>query len=314
MNEKPFFHPFILFLSLAILAMAGCGPAQSKVESVVEKISPKAMVKKVLPKKATLKKRAMVLPVIDQAGFGAQEGEAITRNLVNLLLDSPAVLLFEPPKSLANPLGNKTPKFGIIIPSPTLIKKADQLGMNAVITGVLNPVEATDKETGIWPFKSHKRFYEISMVINVVGVTSGTLLLSNLESEEESLPLADVEGRDQTKIIQQRLKEPLRRILKRQAEAIEDELREKPWTGKILAVENQTIRINAGSDVGLTPGQSFAVFAPGETISAKDGQTIDLLGTRVGEIKVQSVMKREAFATPVEEGGFLPGQVIRFNP
>lgn len=289
----------VLF-SLFVLIMCGCGTTKSVVQKITQS-------------KPDLKKRVMVLPFIDQAGVGPERAAQITFNFVELLRKSPNLLLCQPPKGLSLPPGAKTPEFGIVT-HPGLIKTAEGLGMNVLITGVLNPIETTTKKTGVWPFRKAKINHEISMVLNVVNVASGCLYLSRHESGEVALPVDEVQGRDEEEITDQVLKKSIPRILKRQAMAVAKNLTQQPWTGKILAVDNNTIRIPAGKDLGVYPGQLFIVLAQGESILGRTGRSIGLLGKKIGKIKVTSVMETQSLAMPVVEAAFLPGQIIRFRP
>ena len=144
---------------------------------------------------------------------------------------------------------------------------------------------------------------------------SKTLLLSNLESEEEWGSLEDkVKSQDKKQLVDELLQEHMPRILKRQASAVLKKLLKDPWTGQILAVDNDTIKITAGKDIGLRPDQHFTVFARGESISSEGGQSFSLLGERIGEIRVTSIMEDQSLAVAVEQGPFSPGQAIRMTP
>ena len=69
--------------------------------------------------------------------------------------------------------------------------------------------------------------------------------------------------------------------------------------------------INAGSEVGVEPGQEFNVFAEGETITCNDGKSLKILGKKLGKIKVTSIMEKHSLAVPVGKGEFLEGQIVR---
>ncbi|MBW1798654.1 MAG: hypothetical protein JRJ21_09695 [Deltaproteobacteria bacterium] len=120
-----------------------------------------------------------------------------------------------------------------------------------------------------------------------------------------------MKDQDQGQIIDRVLKEAMPRILKRQRKAVTKGLAKEPWSGRILSVENNTMMINAGSEVGVNSGQEFTVFAQGETIPCKDGKSLKILGKKVGKIKATSIMERHSLAVPVGEGAFSEGQVVR---
>jgi hypothetical protein len=102
--------------------------------------------------------------------------------------------------------------------------------------------------------------------------------------------------------------------LEREAAVVAGRVEGEPWTGRILAVDNNTITINAGEDVGLQPGYRFEVFAWGESIPSNSGTSFDLLGKKIGEIEAASIMEKDSSAITVEGGPFLADQVIRLVP
>ena len=255
----------------------------------------------------------MFLPFIDHMGLGPTEAIQITSSFLELLRKSHNILLYEPPEGISWQLSSKSPEFGIV-PHPELFEKAEDLGVYALITGVLNPIEADTLKTGIWPLRKWRTVYEISMVINVADVTSKTLLLSRLESEEISFTSEESQYLKKQDVFDQILLKALPRILKREASAVEKKLAEMPWTGKILAADKDTVKINAGKNLGLRPGSRFEVFERGESITGWEGKRLDMVGKKIGEIKVTSVMEEYSLAVPLKEGAFLPGQIVKSIP
>ena len=288
------------FLSLLFFALSGC----STTKTVVDKIVTDA---------PALKKRVMIAPLVDQAGFGRERTAQIAANFVELLKESPYLLLFQGPKDIHSGTDSKSPEFGIVIP-PALVKRAQDSGMNALIIAVVNPLEATTRKTGIWPFRDISRIIEISMTINIVDTTSGCLYLTELDSEEMDFLIDELPGRDENEVIDQIIEAKMPRILKRQSSAVIKSLVKEPWTGKILAVENGMIKINGGKDVGVRPDQLFTVFARGESITCRAGRSFDILGKKIGEIKTTSIMEKHSLAVPLAKESFLAGQTVRAKP
>ena len=296
MQKRYCFLLSFLVLSLSFVPLFSCSTTRS-------------VVKKITPNRPSLKKRVMVAPLIDQAGIGPERTARIDADFVGLLRISPHLLIFRTEKDIYRAAGIKTSEFGIIA-SPELIKRARDSGMNTLIVMVLNPLEATSRKTGIWPFRDTSRIIEISMLVNVVDTTSGCLYSTSLESEEMAFLIDELPGRDKNEIIDQIIEEKMPRILKHQSSAAIKNIVEQPWTGKILTVDNGTIKINAGKDVGVRQGQVFTVFAVGEKIVCQEGRSFYLLGKKIGKIKTTSVMEKTSLAVPVAEGAFMAGQVI----
>lgn len=300
---------FIILL-LLLIPFSGC----TKTKSVFQKVLPESMTKKKKPSNPDLKKRVMILPFVDLAGLGPTREKKIMDDFLAVLSESPDLLICEAPEKGNLPAKDKLCKLGIVKPENEFLKKAEDLGMNAIVTGVVNPTQSANRKTGIWFLSKSKKMYEISVVINVFDIMTKTLLINNLESEEELVSLdKNPDAQDEKKIMDELLQKHLSDILERQAEAVTKELSKDPWTGKILSVEKDAIKTTAGKDIGLRPNQHFTVFARGESISSEGGQSYSILGERIGEIKVTSIMESQSLAVPVGKGPFLPGQVIRMT-
>ena len=300
MKKQYFILLSSFFLSLSFFALSGC----STTKSVVDKIVPGA---------PDLKKRVMIAPLVDQAEFGRDRTAQIAANFVELLKESPNLLLFQGPRDIHSGTDSKSPEFGIVIP-PELVQRAQDLGMNALIIAVLNPLEATTRKTGIWPFRDISRIIEISMTVNIVDTTSGCLYLTKLDSEEMDFLIDELPGRDENEVLDQIIEAKMPRILKRQSSAVIESLMKEPWTGQILSVEDGMIKINGGKDVGVRPDQLFTVFAQGETITCRAGRSFDILGKKIGEIKTTSIMEKHSLAEPLDGGPFKAKQFIRLKP
>jgi hypothetical protein len=289
----------ILIFSLLALAVSGCGVTKSVVNTFK-------------PDPSGPKKRVMILPVVDLAGAGATQSARIEGDLFDLLGRVPHFAVYKAPPDMPLPSRSKSADLALITP-PFLIQKARALGVNALVTSILNPVETTTLKTGVWPFRDLSKAYDVSMVVNVVDPTSGCLYLSHLESTRVVLPLDEVEGQKERVILEDVLSSALPRILERQSNAVSEGLMQEPWSGRILSSDDDTLIISGGQDVGVLPGQLFSVFEKSESVLCRSGRSLDVLGKKVGEIRTTSVMERQASAAPVKGGPFASGQVIRFE-
>ncbi|MGD2126728.1 MAG: hypothetical protein PVG99_11655 [Desulfobacteraceae bacterium] len=308
---------FCLILALVLIPWAGCSTTQG----IYNKVMPE--------KNARLKKRVLVLPLMDQAGLGEAKVGQIASQLLTLLDQKAHLLLVRPTNPMPRSSKITSPGFGIVI-DPDQARRAEEMGMNVLMTVVLSPFEVHTKRTGIWPFRKFRRELEISMVVNALDVTNGTLFLTHLESRRIRLPsLDELEDEDFEQDLEKRLEtrfsnlfdpseidrkkfdKAWSRIVEDQASAIKRALNEQPWSGKILSADSETIIVNAGKDIGLTEGDVFEVYGQGESILSVSGRSLYLMGPKVGEIKTVKVMDRHASAVPLETGHFFPGQIIR---
>jgi len=273
-----------------------------------------------------LKKRILLLPFMDQAGVGAVRVREMKTRFISLLNKDKEFLVTEGSQQAISTARIKSPVFGIAV-DPEQVKKAREMGMNALVTVVLPPYELYAKKAGIWPFRRIKRKLEIAVVVNAFDVTNGTLFLTKLESRKIRLPNLDemdlealepsaYEKRlekqfDKSEIDEKKLAKALKQIVKSQASALREALVEQPWAGRILSTDSGSIIIDAGKDVGLRQGFVFEVFGRGEPITCADGRTLYPLGQKVGEIKVRQVRARSSLAIPLQGGPFAHGQEIR---
>lgn len=309
MRIRRFSQLLLLIFVPLFIAVSGC----STTASLTRKVLPESWARKILPEQPNLKQRVMVFPLVDQADLGPQITGRYSRRFYDLLKASPHLLVNEPPDGMFSSLAMESPQFGVVTHS-SLVDFAQSLGMNDLIIGVLNPVEISIRKTGIWPFDKWRKFYGISMAVNIIDTASKTLLLTHLESEEFPVALDEAEDLDEKAFINEVSTESYPEMIQELAEIVIRELHQQPWTGSVLAVENNAIMINAGKEVGLEPGKLFEVFAQGKSVPSGSGRPIYLFGEKIGVIKVNSVMESHALAEPVSGGPFEPKQFVRFIP
>jgi len=293
--KKRFLGTFVFVLLIALGTLWGCSSTHS-------------LLKKIRSSEPVLAKRVKVLPFLDETHLGGNLGNAFTREFVSKMRKIPFVILDEKPFDLSMPDNMKSPRFGIVTPKDFILK-AEERGLNILITGVLNPVDVTSKRTGIWPFRGNAHFYEISVVVNLIDVSTGAVLFTRLESKKVSgseEEYADNEKQFMTELI----KDHMPKILKKQVSAITDVLEGIPWIGKVLSAEDKAVRVNGGRNVGIKKGYVFEVFSYGKWISAMNGRPYPVRSQKVGEIEIVSVGDEEAVARPLSGGPFTIGQVI----
>jgi hypothetical protein len=262
-----------------------------------------------------LKKRVLVLPILDQAQLGEEKIKSVTARLVSALTKDGNVVVTAPSNPESSTTRMKSPGYGIVI-EPEQAKKAAQMGMNVLLTAVISPIDFTSRRAGIWPFRKVRHEGEISMVVNAFDLTTGTLFLSHLESKKVRAEVDIFEEEEEgtpakPKIDPKAAEKALVQIADAQASQVSDALRGEPWSGKILSVSGDKIIVSAGTDVGLTVGQVFEVYGQGEPIRSADGSFVAPLGLKLGEIKVTEVQESQAVAVPLAGSTFEAGQVIR---
>ena len=312
-------HVFLVILVLGIIPWAGCSTTQKLYQTVMPGDT-----------YTELKKRVLLLPFTNQSDLGAEQVEEFTSRLITGLNKKGYFLIIRPSSPVPTSAKIRSPGYGILI-DPEQAKWAEDMGMNVLLTVVVPPFEVQTEKKGIWPFRKFRRMLEMSMVVNALDVTNGTLLLTHLESRRIRLPEFDELEVDEfdlsfdekqirtrftqsykpSEIDQNKLDKAWSEIINDQASAITEALSEQPWSGRILSVDSQNILINAGQDVGLRQGTLFDVFSQGEAIVSATGRSFNLLGQKIGEIKVVETMNQQASAVPSQGGPFFPGQIIQ---
>ncbi len=284
----------------------------------------KTVYNKIIPDKEGLKKRVLVLPLTDQAGLGEAKAQEIQALFLEELRKDGHFLIHEaslPPSSNKNVTGSQ---FDIIV-GPELAKRAESMGMNVLITATIHPIDVNSEIKGFWPIIIVQRKLELSMVVNALDLTNGTLFMTNLEGTQlkmekqvEGLEVLQIKGEFKEEsdnplshVEEKKITKALAEMVENQASAITEVLKEEPWSGKILSVDGKLLVINAGRDVGLITGSLFEVFGKGESIQSVNGRSYYLLGPKMGEIKTTRVMENQASAVPWKGEGFKAGQTIR---
>jgi len=309
MPTKRFTSITCLCLLSFLLAASGC----STTKNLTKKVLPASWARKVMTNEADLKKRVMIFPFVDQAGVGPEITKKLGHDFYQHLRETPNLLLYDPPDGVFSTQAMESPQFGVVT-SSKLVDIATDMGMNALIIGVLNPVEIAVHKTGIWPFDGWKRFFTVSAAVNVIGTASKTLIYTDIALKEHDMSLEESEQLDQENYIQKITLEALPDLIHKLGSTLDFKVSDEPWTGKIVAVDGDTIMINAGKEVGLEDEAVFEVYSVGESISSGTGRTIHLLGETVGEIKVTSVMEKHSLAEPLDGGPFKAKQFIRLKP
>ncbi|MBW1799349.1 MAG: hypothetical protein JRJ85_01335 [Deltaproteobacteria bacterium] len=258
-----------------------------------------------------MKKKVLILRLLDQAGLESGKAEGLREDFIRQLKTDDHLLLQKGTDDISSTANPRSPQLGIVI-EPDLAKKAEEMGVNILVTMVLHPFEVRLNKLGVWPLIRIKRELEISLVVNALDITNGTLILSNLEKRKTKLPW-DLEDEPETgKQIDVKIRNKLlSRILEDQADLLRKQLKGHPWSGRVLSASHEQIIISAGEEIGISAGRMFNVFERGESIRSVNGETFFLLGEKVGEIKAVKIMKRYTAAVPVTGEDFKAGQIIQ---
>jgi hypothetical protein len=319
--SKRFFSVCLLFTMGTFLALVlgpGCktyDSASKTVKSATQKVQ--SVYKDVVPWDSAggdkLKKRVVVAPFLDQANLGEERVARVRAEFISMLKEDKELLVHDIQELAPTRAKIRSPKYGIVT-DPDLAKRAEAMGMNVLVTVVLNPIEIEYRRVGFYPFRWLKKELELSMVVNATDLINGTLFLTSLESKKIKVPKELQEDKDLEEILAHKdFTEAANKILARQASALKKGLDDHPWSGKVLSVSGEKVMISAGEDVNVAVGDIFEVFERGKPIRAAGGTHIFLLGTKVGEVRVDQIMKKYSVAAPLSNVKIQAGQVIRLK-
>ena len=143
----------------------------------------KTVYNKIIPDKEGLKKRVLVLPLTDQAGLGEAKVQEIQAHFLEELRKEELFLIHEaslPPSLNKNVAGTQ---FDVIV-NPDLAKRAEKKGINVLITATIHPIDVNTETTGFWPILIVRQKLELSMAVNALDLTNGTLFMTNIEGTQ----------------------------------------------------------------------------------------------------------------------------------
>jgi hypothetical protein len=281
-----------------ILLPAGCGTTAS-------------LVSRALPDNGWPRKRVMLTPAADLTGIHSDEvTDTVSEGLGKILGKTGFFNLYHQ---------DKTREFRSFQPGepidPELVKEAKDMGMNAIIFETLNPIEINPVKTGIWPFRRKARRFTVSMNVDILDVNRGTIILSKEVADDITFSDDETRGEKErstnAESKKRALNECLPDLLKKAAVAATHSLNRQVWTGTVVSADKKSIIINAGRDVGLRQGIVLEVFGEGDLITSFKGQTYQLPGPKVGEIRIVGIKSRHSSAEPIDGTAFKPGQTIR---
>jgi len=258
--------------------------------------------------RSTLRLKVLATPLTDMAGLEDERVEALTEKWVNLLKNDESLLVATLTGSEGLVSDITSTETGVYT-NPAFIEKAEEMGMNILVTSVLAPLNYTADRGIIWPFNKFKGEYDVSMIANVFDVAAGTLIFTFKENEKIKMGLVPEGQTSPVPLDQETLDNVLRALQERLASAITDLLEEQTWRGKI-SIDNGRIKISGGTDVGITTGTVFNVFEKGDSVKSVTGRDYHTNRPKAGEIRVTEVMGDHSFAVPIGENVFETGQVI----
>lgn len=301
----------LLILLIPLISLTGCGTTKSVYRASAE--AAKSVSDTIIPGEAKLSKRVMVIPIVNNASIEERKINEITGSWEDYLKKDDKLLISLMGRSEADELEKNSFEYGITI-VPELVKKAEEMDMDILITAVLNPFEVRILKKGIWPFRRLRKEVTISMTVNVLNICDGALVMSKIESRKVNLKDEIVDEQDTSwEINYEILDEELSDIMYIHSGSISDKLDSQPWTGKITMAEDRALMINGGKDIGISQSDIFEVFVKGEPIRGVDGKEYFILGQKIGEVRADEVMQKYSLVVPLNNEKYEDGQLVRLK-
>ena len=179
MRRSVLLKSYLFVLLLPLISIIGCGTAKSVYRASTDVA--KSVSDTIIPgERAKLSKRVMVIPVINNADIGEYKISEFTNSWADYLKKDDKLLITLMNRTEALELEKFSSDYGITI-TPEQVKKAEEMDMDVLITAVINPFDIKVLKKGLWPFRKLKKEVTISMTINVLNISDGALILSNIE-------------------------------------------------------------------------------------------------------------------------------------
>jgi hypothetical protein len=184
---------------------------------------------------------------------------------------------------------------------------AKEFGFNAIVTGSLHSIKETQEEKGVLWFKDIHNMLRTHIALQILDSQSGAKLLDEVFSHEiemdqleSELPVSST-AFDQ-KVFATILSELADTVGKSICKVIEDE----PWRGFVVASAGTSLKLSAGSQVGIQSGTIFDIYSRGDMVEGKNGQRFFMPGKRTGAVEITAVSPRTSEAKLISgsyEGG-----------
>ncbi|MFN2383991.1 MAG: CsgG/HfaB family protein [Gemmatimonadota bacterium] len=158
----------------------------------------------------------------------------------------------------------------------------------------------------------------VALDIRLIDAVTGEVVFSKRVEGDASATgvAADLQLEDQQFGTAMGSQSPLgkasREAIEDAVDAIEDGMKNVPWTGRVVDVRDADVYINAGSDSGMRVGQELSVFAQGESlVDPETGLQLGTPDTQIGAIKITQVEEKYSVAQVVRGEGFARGHLLR---
>ena len=91
-------------------------------------------------------------------------------------------------------------------------------------------------------------------------------------------------------------------------------MKKVPWSGRVSDVREGQVYINAGAEMGITPGMEFDIYEQqAALIDPESGRSLGAPDRRIGSVTVDAVQDKYAVARVKDGQGFKRDNLVRFK-
>ncbi|MCP4631697.1 MAG: hypothetical protein GY855_02130 [candidate division Zixibacteria bacterium] len=270
-----------------------------------------------------LKRRLAVFSFEDKTDYGRfNVGEGMSDMLVTELVKGRNYIIIER-QQIAQVMAEQALGQSGAVTQQTAAQVGKLLGVELAVFGSVTEFGEKKSETGgkLKKFgigggisKSEAR---VAIDVRIVDTGTGQILAAdNVEGEEKKTGLSvdtkDFSFADRSKFDKTQVGKATRKAIEKIMKKIDDQMKSKPWSGKIIKVSGPKLYINGGSNIGLLVGNVMKVFSPGEELIDPDtGLSLGAEETRLGEIQIVDVKEKYSIAIVRSGAGFSGGNIVR---
>jgi len=206
--------------------------------------------------------------------------------------------------------GGKEPAKGNLTPAQLLVK-GDVTSFQPSTKGGTGGATVAGLHLGLT-----KDTAEINMVIYVVDATTGQVVASQktvgqAKSTNTSLTFTDKNyGTDLTSFKNTNMGKAVEKAIDEAVTFISAQIPKLRWSGAVILLKERQVYINRGDREGVTVGQEFKVGASEVLRDPATGETLEVLFTQKGIIKVETVREKISICSIVSGEEIAPSMSI----
>lgn len=161
----------------------------------------------------------------------------------------------------------------------------------------------------------------VAVDVRFVNTTTGEILMAdnvrkNLTRSGVSVSTPQASFRDRSDFDNSLVGKATRESIESIMEMIDKQMTDLPWEGKVLTVQGTTVFIKPGSDAGVSMGDVFVVYSPGEELIDPDtGMSLGSIESKAGTIEVTGFVSggKAARAVVKSGSGIKQGDLVRLK-